>query len=212
MLKAIWPHGIYKDPTKINGKFYETIFFLLALGIVWTLMELQAGLAQRSSSSHTWVWDYVFFMLAAWRWVIWKDCNPDLLTSWLLSSELRLFASRLEEWEEEGGRRAMTSVLCLWRSDRWERTADAHRDVAFKWCLWLLICLRIYLDAWHGGFLPSPPFSPPSQPSVQMTAGCFWSQLVIFGGLSLCWCPPSAGLPESSSHPVRCEVLLLRWG
>lgn len=34
MLKAIWPHGIYKDPTKINGKFYETIFFLLALGIV----------------------------------------------------------------------------------------------------------------------------------------------------------------------------------
>lgn len=34
MLKAIWPRGIYKDPTKINGKFYETIFFLLALGIV----------------------------------------------------------------------------------------------------------------------------------------------------------------------------------
>lgn len=34
MLKAIRPLGIYKDPTKINGKFYETIFFLLALGIV----------------------------------------------------------------------------------------------------------------------------------------------------------------------------------
>lgn len=59
MLKAIWPHGIYKDPTKINGKFYETIFFLLALGIVWTLMEFRMALAQSSPNPHTCAWHNV---------------------------------------------------------------------------------------------------------------------------------------------------------
>lgn len=41
-----------------------------------------------------------------------EDCSPDLLTSWLLGSELWLFENIKKVWEEEErGQRAMAYVL-----------------------------------------------------------------------------------------------------